>query len=241
MGTAGGPKLVTRGLKFYIDSSNPRSYISGSTDWNDLMQKEYHMNINAGESVNTSSANTPVLFFDGAQNSYSTWSGDKLTSPAIFNNNSFTYTVVAYPTSLAGIDNPGYVRTMESGGWPNSYILCQWNSGSKQITFGGEDDNQENFGLGTGTNSIDINKWWFSTFTIDRDNNLETGYLNGEQVQQNSFSETFQGVNPTGSFRIPSSWTEYPGGIALTLMYEVALTATEVKQNYNALKGRFRL
>ena len=133
------------------------------------------------------------------------------------------------------------VRTMESGGWPNSYILCQWNSGSKQITFGGEDDNQENFGLGTGTNSIDINKWWFSTFTIDRDNNLETGYLNGEQVQQNSFSETFQGVNPTGSFRIPSSWTEYPGGIALTLMYEVALTATEVKQNYNALKGRFRL
>ena len=241
MATVGGPKIVTRGLKFYIDSSNTKSYQSGSSQWKDLMQKEYHMTINAGESVNTSTANAPVLFFDGAQGSYSTWSGPQLTSPAIFDTSDFTYIVLAYPTSLAGVDNPGYVRTMESGGWPNSYIICQWNSGSKSINFSGEDDNQETFGFSTGNDKIDVNEWWFSAFTVDRQNSLRTTYLNGEQVHQSSLSATIQGVNPTGSLRIPSSWTEYPGGIALTLMYEVSLTADEVQQNYNALKSRFNL
>ena len=30
------PKIVTDGLVLYLDAANPKSYVSGSTLWNDL-------------------------------------------------------------------------------------------------------------------------------------------------------------------------------------------------------------
>jgi len=241
MATAGGPKIVTTGLKFYIDSSNVKSYISGSTKWFDLIQKVYHMDINAGETVNTTLANAPVLFFDGQQGSYTTWSGPQLTSPGIFDQSSFSYIVIAYASSLNGPDAGDYARAIETGGYPNSYFISQWNSGSKNISFSGEDDNQQTFSIGTGTNSIDIDQWYFFAGVLDREASKERTYLNGSLQVEESLTAGFQGMNPTGSFRIPSSYNEYPGAIALTMLYERALTSQEILQNYNALKERFSL
>lgn len=241
MATAGGPKIITRGLKFYIDSSNVKSYVSGSVDWFDLMQKDYHMNINAGETVNTTLANAPVLFFDGQQGSYTTWSGPQSTSPGIFDQSSFSYVVVGYASSLNGPDAGNYARAIETGGFPNSYFISQWNSGSKNISFSGEDDNQQTFAVGTGNNSIDIDQWFFFTGVLDREAGKERTYLNGSLQAEENLTAGFQGMNPTGSFRIPSSYNEYPGAIALTMLYERALTSAEAAHNYRALKARFGL
>ena len=83
-----------------------------------------------------------------------------------------------------------------------------------------------------------LNQWWNGVVTW----NNSTGwvlYLNGDQVDTDSDTtgpnnaETFIGKYSTGYY--------FDGDIAQVLIYDRVITAAEVLQNYNSLKGRFGL
>ena len=64
MATIGGSNIVTDGLVLALDAANPRSYVSGSSTWNDLSG-----NNNSGSLVNGptfSSANNGSFTFNGS-------------------------------------------------------------------------------------------------------------------------------------------------------------------------------
>ena len=83
-----------------------------------------------------------------------------------------------------------------------------------------------------------LNQWWNGVVTW----NNSTGwvlYVNGDQVDTDSDTtgpnnaETFIGKYDTGYY--------FDGDIAQVLIYDRVITAAEVKQNFDALKGRYGL
>lgn len=57
------PKIVTDGLVLYLDAANTKSYVSGSTIWNDLSRNNFN-----GSLINTptfNSQNSGSILFDG--------------------------------------------------------------------------------------------------------------------------------------------------------------------------------
>ncbi len=76
---------------------------------------------------------------------------------------------------------------------------------------------------------------------VTRDGNSYVIYENGISKNTNTATATF--VNTASGLRL-GSWIhstarEYKGKLAVAGIYDVALSETEVLQNYNALKGRF--
>jgi hypothetical protein len=57
------PKIVTDGLVLYLDAGNPYSYVSGSTNWNDLSRSMLSGSLVNGPTYNTGSLGSIV--FDG--------------------------------------------------------------------------------------------------------------------------------------------------------------------------------
>ena len=57
------PKVVTDGLVLYLDAANPKSYVSGSTAWNDVSRGGNNGTLTNGPTFN--SANGGSIVFDG--------------------------------------------------------------------------------------------------------------------------------------------------------------------------------
>jgi hypothetical protein len=98
----------------------------------------------------------------------------------------------------------------------------------------------------TDTNSIENNKWYYLTF-VHNFNGTSTAastYINGELKVTQSFTGS-QNTN-TGRSLILSGWrsdnpTSYPfyGKISKVLIHNRALTSEEIKQNFEATRGRY--
>ena len=82
---SGGPNVVMDGLVLWLDAANPKSYVSGSTTWNDISR---------GNSPNTTltqtqynSANGGNIIFQGSSStSYGTLAHSNVYAPTGSNN-----------------------------------------------------------------------------------------------------------------------------------------------------------
>jgi len=57
------PKIVTNGLSFYVDASNTKSFVSGSTVWNDLTINSNNGTLTNGPTFSRNNGGSIV--FDG--------------------------------------------------------------------------------------------------------------------------------------------------------------------------------
>jgi hypothetical protein len=87
--------------------------------------------------------------------------------------------------------------------------------------------------------------WRNYAFTVNRSNNLLKLYRNGVSVSstditglgtQNNSKSLVLGIGYSSSLNFPYCWK---GSIATTQIYNRALTANEVTQNFEALRGRY--
>ena len=60
------PKIVTDGLIMYLDAANSRSYISGSTTWNNLVNSTISGSLINGPAYHTRAASGSVFIHDRA-------------------------------------------------------------------------------------------------------------------------------------------------------------------------------
>ena len=143
------------------------------------------------------------------------------------------------------IDNRALIRTFNPTG--NDRMVLGYSIGNGTVQF--YTFSKEKFG---NTSNFDLqgdNQWHQVIGITDNDRKMIYLYYDGQLVHSNSFSGT--PATPSTPLRIGSSysWTnnapvnDYPfsGNIAITRIYNKALTSAEVLQNYNALKGRFGL
>jgi len=230
MGAYVGPDIVEDGLVFYIDAANPRSYPRSGTIVDSMIGNE------SGSLDGTTYSTDGVgsFNFDGTDDnidfgiiseingltsfSFNTWltipsqtAGDSI---AFGNRDSFsTYKGIAFSTQ----PNPS-TSTI--------YFYFKSNTGS-----GGE-------WIAIPPASYIANAW--NNFAITYDGSTLTAIVNnGTPITDNQPSKTLQS---TANFRMgKDGWNSnlYEGNIGPMQIYNRALSSQEVKQNYNALKGRF--
>ena len=237
------PKIITDGLVLYLDAANIRSYVSGSTIWNDLTP-----NINNGTLINGptfNSANSGSIVFDGTDDYFITPSG---LTPTLNITSQITLETWFKSTSLANAsqgDNlfsKGLSTDLNSG----VYELNLANNTTANIP-----SFRMRIGASTPTYSptnilINLNQIYNVTCTYNGSiirifvNGVESGSgLSTSGTIQNSAQQLTIGVRFVHRTGINDSF--FSGDIYLSKIYNRALSAAEVLQNYNTTKTRFGL
>ena len=232
-----GRKMVTDGLVLYLDAANPKSYISGSTTWNDLSKRGNNGTLINGPTYNSASGGNIV--FDGVNDYLDLGDKDDFTQQ------SFTFDLFFKPQNFNRkiIDKyqvSGYEYTF---GFFGNNTLYGWVS-----DLGGS--SKYNGRTAPITFYTSLNTWGHYVWSVDATSNYLTKlYFNGVQIDNANFagggpvttisntptSLTMGDSNTTGLFG------PIHGSMGFVRMYNRVLPAQEILQNYNALKGRFNL
>lgn len=228
MGFYRGPQIVKSGLVLHLDAANPKSYPGTGTTWSDRAGNLNGGVVNNGTLVNGpsfSSANMGSIGFDGS-NDYV----DMSTSPNL--TNSLTVCVFVNISLITGLNQVIYGPSANGS---DNWISI---SNNRAQIYATQVSDVNNFSI-TGNTVIEANKWYHITGIVN--NNIISLYVNGVfDVASSTQTFTVGGWNSTA--RIGQRATgQFPfnGRIACLQGYNRALSATEVLQNYNALKSRF--
>ena len=222
MGLAHGANIVNDGLVFYVDAANQRSYPGSGTTWTDLKGSN---NVTLLNGPTFSTDNNGCIVFDG--------NDDNSQFANVFNATANSVCAWVYNTDLSqdatvvGNWSTQYILYMDTGGAGDGYrVLYRSVAGNK----GTSDSN---------VNAIQ-DQWQYVVSTFS--DTAVSLYVDGALIQTTTFSSTTM-VTSTSNIAIgadtPNGARDFEGRIANVSIYDKALTAQEVKQNYNALKGRF--
>jgi hypothetical protein len=229
MGVSGGPNIIRdSSLVLELDAADRNSYPGSGTTWRDLTA-----NNNSGSLVNGptfSSANLGSIIFDG--------SNDYVNLGTFINQGTIdrTYSVWFKATSL-----PGAMGRIIS--FPNddtstdtpAFTLGILANGTLEAGIGGTPYNGYRANI-----PYTLNTWVNILATVVT--KTMTLYLNSVSLGSNT-STGIVSSNPIGYLgRYNNQYGQYlTGQISSVQIYNRALLATEVLQNYNALKSRFNL
>ena len=225
MGAFGGPDIITDGLALAVDAGSTRSYPGSGTTTTSLVSSNIGSLING---VGFSSDNGGTFTFDGVNDFISfdttlTFSSANLTSVTWVKLDS-------YPSQNSTI---GFSPDSGTTGF-RLYSVSATSLGvwTRNGTGGGVTAIET-------TNGIPLNEWVQITFVLNGTNGKL--YKNGIQILTGTFTQT-----PNTLSSAPVWLSRYSGGgyyldgkTANALLYNRALTASEVLQNYNAQKNRF--
>lgn len=219
------PKIVTDGLVRYLDAGNTYSYVSGSTDWNDLSRSQISGSLINGPIFTGS--NGGAIVFDGIN--------DYVSIPTYtFGNGNWTVNMWVN-TSASYTSTFGPLISNSSGG-PVSLLLTINNNKINFRNYSGVwVDN-------TGSSTLNTNQWYMLTWVNYAGVVAQSGsgqvFVNGVSDSSIFNSYTTNG-GPCDVIASYTNNTFYKGRIAATQIYTKSLSAQEVLQNFNAMKGRY--
>ena len=219
MGIKAGPKIAKDGLVFGVDVAVQRSYSGTGLTFYNLYSGAGTTLING---VGFSSLNSGSFFLDGT-NDYITY-GRRLD----LQTNDISLSVWVKLSTMSYSDGALILGWTDSVNWQQGICITSY-AGSivGYIT--------TNSRL---TISPPLNTWHHLVLT--RSSDLNTFYLNGIGVSQSTQAMTYASTNLLGTGWGGSGYASYlSGNISQSIIYNRALTAQEVLQNYNATKGRY--
>jgi len=224
-----GPNIVKEGLAFYIDAGSPNSFypLTAGTTWKDISGNSNNGILTNGPTY--TSADGGSIIFDGTDD----------------------YVSTSINTSTLNLTTSNGATMMC---WLNMTILNRWTG---VISFTGNTGNDVDFGWdltlsnivrvwknGSGASSaIDIssysNQWVLYTLT-STSSNLNF-YINNNAPTSVALAGN---INTTigRNLLIMDNWdSSVSGKLSNVIIYNRALSQTEILQNYNATKTRFGL
>jgi hypothetical protein len=226
MAISRGPKLVTNGLVFCVDAADKNSYIGSGTTWTDVSGNAYNGTLTNGPTFNGS--NGGGIVFDGVDdyadfgNVLASLTNLSLECFVKFGTQSTSFNGIISKT-LSNAD--GYeIRTSNGATSTTTIVEFRYVGDSASI------------GFGTLTNGI-----WYHLVATGANGSQKT-YINGVQAGSNTIA-----LSPSAnSNSLVIGKLAYAGLYANMTMgcariYNRALTASEIQQNYNSTKPRFGL
>ena len=233
--TVYGPNVVTDGLVLYLDAANPRSYVSGSTSWNDLSRQGNNGTLVNGPTF--SGANGGSIVFDGV-NDYASFN---------FQNGSSTANTVEMFFRWRSNNNKGMFVGF------NSYDI--WTLGGRLgFNTGASDVYGISSSRVTALNLIGTSNsnWHHYVFVFTNQVINNKMYINtSQEILSQQASPPLGTTNLTAQRTFPSMVTlsgwnnsnsyEINGEYAMVRIYNRELSQSEILQNYNATKSRFGL
>jgi len=247
MGIYRRPQIIRDGLILYYDAANIKSYPGTGTIWKDLSG-----NGNNGELVNGStfdSGNGGSIVFDGV-NDYAR----KINTSHSYLSSS-TVVVFLKVFSFSGVGKFGVAGYDFNGGNYSESTTGIINVNSAGTIRSSVITSSQTYRIVQSTTLISFNKYYMATLCKDTINGKLSLYVNNKLESENTFdvntyaqwpsAGTFIGNNNfiIGSYN-SNNWGTGPflnGSVAHVSLYNRALTAEEILQNYNATKGRFNL
>jgi hypothetical protein len=234
MGLSHSPSIVTNGLTCYYDFGNRQKSFINEIILKDLTNNRTTSTLNISYPAGVTPAT--YTFLNSTSTAVST------DSSSILNNDvhSIFFMIRFNTTSTYGSNGfsggwdmifqyaaGGSDRTPGIWRWPTQrYLHWQYDAGNTGINYGpnGNDGTQ-----------FDIDKWYYVGVT--KNNASGIAYVNGKQVSTGVLA------NPkTAGNAAVTLFPYYPQDLAsmgLCQIYNRALSAAEVEQNFNALRGRY--
>ena len=217
------PSIVTSGLTLCLDAANTKSYPGSGTTWTDLSG-----NGNTGTLTNGptySSANGGSLVFDGV-NDY------VVKSSATMNLSSGVSMEMIFKSTDMNSRAQGFMQFNTGGNYINFYTggngFLRWETWVPVGTAGGA--------FYTPT-ALSNNTWYHAVGTFVNGSSIL--YINGANVASASQTPGTYSSSYTANIVIGEYAGYMSGNIAKASIYNRALSADEVSQNFNATRGRF--
>ena len=240
MGISGGPDLIQDGLVLCLDASDKNSYPGSGTTWYDVVSTN-NGTLTNGPTFNSGSGGSIV--FDG--------SDDYILGPSatnlIFGTGSFTLNAwfktntSTRRTILSRFDYDG-TGTIERG-----YYIDILASGKIRTAF---ETNGSNYRIADSTTSVNTNVYFYVTVTRTNATTINV-YINGAFETSNTITlgtpSNIDAVTAPFSiarrndYQTPGFSNYFIGNIPSAQIYNRALSASEIAQNYNSQKSRFGL
>lgn len=227
MSVIGGPDIVNDGLVLSLDAANTRSYPGSGSTWFDASGNNKDFTID-GATYNTN----PNRFTLGDNE------GDHIERTADDVIGGFTAISTSMWISHSDQSKIAFI-SYDTSGQSNEYLLFR-NVGTNLLTFRG---------VPNVTHTITFPIDTFYNLTHTNNGSTDKIYINGVEVSSVSLSLGTIGSSGRllfgqeqdsvgGGF---DNTQDFTGSYANITIYNRALSASEVFQNYNALKSRFGL
>ena len=211
---AHSPSIVMNNLVLCLDAGNSKSYPGSGTTWYNLIPGGVNGTLTNGPTY--SSANGGVIVLDGVN--------DYIDVPINLTNTNYTIMGAARYVVVGGRTFSGQINNWLMGHWSSStqnHFANGWVSG---VGAGPSDTNWRSYAT---TGNFSGDSWALYVNGV-----LDAGPNSGGSNGPNGFS--------IGRYAPGNS--EYSNShISFLICYNRILTAAEVSQNYNALKGRFSI
>lgn len=220
-----GPQIVTNGLVLTLDSADRLSYPGSGTSWFDLSSG----GINA-------TGNASYVSYDGAIAGASWTTG----TTSILNTDTHSIffmlrlnSTATYPNAHTGswekifsYNAGGSDRTPGVWRYPSSRLIhWRYDPGNTGI----------DFGMNTSATEFAINTWYHVGVTKNGASAL--AYVNGVNVTSATVANPKTAGNST--IIVNEYYTNPLNNVNCVMVYNRVITATEISQNFNALRSRF--
>jgi len=225
-----GPRIVTDGLVLCLDAGNTKSYTGSGTTWTDISRNGINGSLKNGPTF--SNSNTGSIVLDGTN--------DYIECPDYsgldFVDKSFQCWIKKSGNSIRGIVDKDFDRGGGNyGGWgfwiQANGKLWWWNHANQDILDNGSLVVSPNIwtNVAVAYNSTSKN----ASFYIN--GVLNSSITNGNIVEKSSTTALFV----IGALRNSNNY--FDGNISSVFAYNRVLSGSQILQNYNATKGRFKL
>lgn len=214
-----GGRIITNGLVLSLDAADRNSYVGSGTVWRDLSGNDYNATLR--NSPTFASTNGGMFTFNGVNTSMDG------TVQAV---NANTGSCLSMWLRIPALTFQVY-STFNSNA--NNGFRLQSNFSSLQYTLGAVSD------YNTGITNIFNNSW--TNITISTQGSSGPVYING--ILRTTLTLGTQ-VGVVDRFKIGTNFNDslyFNGNMASMLLYNRALSAREILENYNAQKSRFGL
>ena len=218
------------GLVLALDAANTKSYPGSGTTWTDLSGNGNNGTLVNGPSY--SSANGGSIIFDGVDD----YIINSSTTSIPTGNSSRTIQFWVYPKA----DTNVFIQLGTGGGGNQIYSVQFYNTSGTRYLFSDGINGGNNLTI-SGSQLPTLNTWNHITFGNSGQNWFY--YVNAVSQASGTWSTT---INTIGQKVIIGKRDDVVanttnGNISQVSVYNRALSATEVLQNFNALKSRYGL
>lgn len=229
MGASAGPRSVVEGLVMALDAANEKSYPGTGFDWLDLSSNNNNVELFNGVAYN--SDNKGYMSFDGV-NDYASYS----QSSSLFPGPSISASIDCWIKPATSSGTHIYIGVQNPGG--HRIYVANYN-GLWDLGFGGYAWN----GNFSGTRSSVQLEWTHICVAID--SGIAKLYINSKETitKTSDTSVSLTGIFSIGAYFFLGNFDQESGqsSISLVKTYNYALSAGEIKQNFQATRSRYAL
>jgi len=256
MALSHSPRIVRDSLIRYHDAGNVKSYPGSGLTWKDLSGKNNDGTNGTSTNACSFESSEPKCFvFDASNNN------GRIIGPPLFNSINEGSVEVWFQHNMSTTTAAGlgmlYFEGDDNGYGGNKEMHLGVLKSNSYLNFYIESGDANDISFST-TTAIPANTWTCATVTFNGLTGAISGggangknarlYINGSfSIGQYKAGNYGGGTSPTNSFIgrsrtvIDGKYRGLVGKVAVVKCYGKQLSASEVLQNYNALKGRFGL